>query len=383
VQTTSPPRFARVNRVYRAGRWNADVLVEITESPEDPAGRRIRPVVASDYRRATNGPGTDGPAIDGTAKADRIAATLLPPLTDAHVHLGLCDFTERGGGALARVIDLGSTPEQIAAHVTVGAQRWPATSIVWAGQFVTAPGGYPATRPWAPPGMVAEVASPEEAVLAVRRQHASGATFLKLSLHDELPLLTTAALEAAVAQAHRLGLVVVAHVEGAGQAARAWRAGVDAFAHAPFSERLAEDELAAMADAMVWISTLDMHGRGEPDEAFAIALTNLARFAAHGGRVAYGTDLGNAIDATDVNDRELAALQTAGIRGASLLDALTGAGLLPRWSSTASLIPRDVLDPDLIPTEPGVSTDIAAELAVEVLTHAVPVHPATLLEYAS
>jgi hypothetical protein len=231
--------------------------------------------------------------------------------------------------------------------------------------------------------MVAEVASPADAVVAVDRQHAAGARFLKLALHDGLPLLAPSALEAAIAQARRLGLTVVAHVEGAGQAGQAWRAGVDVFAHTPFSERLTDDEIAAMARTMVWISTLDMHARGGQEEAFAVAVENLTRFAAQGGRVAYGTDLGNGIATADWNGGEVAALRAAGIRGTALLGALTGAGLLPPWSSTATLIPPDVLDPGRIPVEANPASDAAAELTIEVLARSLPVHPASLLEHVS
>ncbi len=50
---------------------------------------------------------------------------------------------------------------------------------------------------------------------------------------------------------------------------------------------------------------------------------NLAAFVAAGGRVLYGTDLGNGEQPLGVNSRELEALHAVGVRGAALIDALT------------------------------------------------------------
>src|SRR5690606_38197365 len=101
-------------------------------------------------------------------------------------------------------------------------------------------------------------------------------------------------------------------------------------------------ESGSMAGRVGWISTLDMHGRGDYGDDYARALENVQRFAARGGAVVYGTDLGNAIDTADLNAREVAALQEAGIRSERLLAALTADGLLPRWSRTATLLPASV-----------------------------------------
>ena len=50
---------------------------------------------------------------------------------------------------------------------------------------------------------------------------------------------------------------------------------------------------------------------------------NLAAFVAAGGRVLYGTDLGNGDRAPGVIVGELEALDAAGVRGEALIDALT------------------------------------------------------------
>ena len=76
----------------------------------------------------------------------------------------------------------------------------------------------------------------------------------------------------------------------------------------------------AVAAGQVWISTLAIH-RDDP-EAAEFARVNLAGFAAAGGRVLYGTDLGNGDQPVGVNPDEVAALDRAGVRGAALIASL-------------------------------------------------------------
>lgn len=279
--------------------------------------------------------------------------TWLPPFVDAHVHLGLVDPVAVRRGGIAVVHDLGWVPDV--------ARTWPGRpgfpEVAFAAAFLTAPGGYPSDRSWAPPGSVEAVGSPEAAVAAVDRQVAVGASFVKVALHaDAGPVPDDATLAALVDRAHARGRDVVAHVEGRGMAARAFEAGVDRLAHAPFSERLPDDLLAKMAhphphpehnparrrtrpdgrkgpdnDPQVvlggsrvsWVSTLDVHGWGSPTAQQDVAIDNVRRFAALGGTVVYGTDLGNGPLPPGVNARELRALAAAGLDADALLAALT------------------------------------------------------------
>jgi imidazolonepropionase-like amidohydrolase len=190
------------------------------------------------------------------------------------------------------------------------------------------------------------VASCEEAVEAIAGLREVRAAVVKVTLNAEAgPVLPDDVLRTIVTTAHEHGLRVVAHVEGRGQPQRAARAGVDCFAHAPWTP-LSDDELRAMVGRVDIISTLDMHGRGRYRKDFETALDNLRRFAAPGGTVIYGTDLGNAITTTDLNLREVDALRAAGLRGARLLRALGGTPLLPTWSRTATLLPGRVASAD-------------------------------------
>ncbi|WP_104178793.1 hypothetical protein [Cryobacterium sp. Y50] len=234
---------------------------------------------------------------------------------DAHVHLALIDPGQLVDGGIARVIDLGGW-----------APATPSRSmpdVAYAHQFLTAPGGYPSQSGWAEPDWCSEAATAADAAAAVDLQAAAGASVLKVTLNSVAgPVLNTEALAAAIGRAHELGLPVVAHAEGAGQADRAFAAGVDAFAHTPFSEHLADDLLTAMATSMTWISTLDVHGWGTQTDAFELASDNLRRFHCNGGRVLYGTDLGNGPLPLGINRREISALLGAGLTTDDVLAAL-------------------------------------------------------------
>jgi imidazolonepropionase-like amidohydrolase len=266
------------------------------------------------------------------------------------VHLGLIDPHTLIAGGLAAVDDLGGDPDKLIAWAddpTVPALRY-------AGSFITAPGGYPATREWAATLSVREVSTPEQAITVVAEQVAAGATLVKVTLNtDEGPVISDETLAAVVEYAHGRGCEVVAHVQGAGQAQRAFDRGVDRLAHTPWTERLDDGLIEAMAHTdqrflggrHSWISTLDIHGYGRYGNDFEIASDNLRRFHHAGGIVHYGTDLGNGDLPAGLNQRELVAMQNAGVRDDALLNALC----LPRLSSTVSHLP----------TAPDADTDLA------------------------
>lgn len=257
--------------------------------------------------------------------------TILPGFLDAHVHLALVDPGELAHGGIARVLDLGGWPS--AGPLAGSGAPDTGLEVAFAGQFLTAPGGYPGQQSWAPAGSVCEVSTAADAVAAVDAQRDSGASVIKVTLNSVAgPVLPTDVVHALVARAHEHGLPVVAHAEGVGQALRAFSAGADVLAHTPFSERIVDELIDAMAGRMTWISTLDIHGWGEPDDDFVRASDNLRRFHACGGRVLYGTDLGNGPLPVGLNRREIDALLAVGMSPDEVLGALTAR--VPRLAGT-------------------------------------------------
>ncbi|TFD55524.1 amidohydrolase [Cryobacterium frigoriphilum] len=264
--------------------------------------------------------------------------TVLPGFLDAHVHLALADAAAPAAllaGGISRVLDLGGW------RLGSGASGADRLCVRGAGQLLTAPGGYPSRAGWAPPGSVCEVSGAPgngatDAAGAVDRQLAGGASVVKITLNSAAgPVFPGDVLAAIVGRAHDRGVTVVVHAQGRGQAQRAFTAGVDAFAHTPFSERLDDELIAAMAGSMTWISTLDIHGWGRPSREFDTAVDNLGRFHAHGGRMLYGTDLGNGPLPVGLNRREIGALLAAGLSTDAVIATLTsdddGAALGIDW----------------------------------------------------
>jgi imidazolonepropionase-like amidohydrolase len=248
--------------------------------------------------------------------------TSLPAFADHHVHAHLVDIDALPARGIARVLDLGGDPAALARRPS-GLPR-----VTYAGAFLSAPGGYPRGRAWAPDAIVCDVSNPSPhpgvpggARTAVDAQADAGATVIKVAMNaDAGPVPSDEVLAAVVAAARGRGLPVVAHAQGPGQVERAIEAGVAALAHTPFDPSLSRRLLAHAAEAgQIWISTLDIH-RGD---ARARAIAHLGAFAERGGRVLYGTDLGNGLLPLGVNRRELLALQAAGICGDALVASLT------------------------------------------------------------
>jgi len=278
----------------------------------------------------------------------------LPPFTDHHVHLHLIDEQALAPGGIAAVLDLGGDPVALAQRPAESIPR-----VAYAGAFLTAPGGYPAGRPWAPPQIVREITDasmhpgvPGGAATAVDEQVTFGASVVKLALNSTTgPVPDAATLDAVIATAHERGLPVVAHAEGEGMPQLAAEAGVDAFAHTPFSGVVDRAVIVrAVATGQVWISTLAIHG----DDAAAAqsARVNLAAFADAGGRVLYGTDLGNGDRPVGIIAEEVAELDRAGVRGAALI-----ATMADPWPASAP--PSGVST--FVPGEPPTHLDEVAE----------------------
>ena len=143
----------------------------------------------------------------------------LPPLIDHHVHVHLIDEHALPAGGIAGVVDLGGDPVALARREDHSIPR-----VAYAGAFLTAVGGYPVGRPWAPAEIAREIADASThpgvaggAATAVDEQASFGASVIKVSLNSVAgPALDAAALAAIVEVARERGLPVVAHAEGDG-----------------------------------------------------------------------------------------------------------------------------------------------------------------------
>ncbi|MGO2944089.1 MAG: hypothetical protein ACTIDO_17555 [Brevibacterium aurantiacum] len=170
----------------------------------------------------------------------------------------------------------------------------------------------------------------------------AGGSFVKIVLHAGMPLLIDAVLDAMVRAAHDVGLPAYVHAEGPGQAARAVMAGADVLVHVPWTETLSEGVVRlAVARDMTWISTLSIHVDNDSD--LARALDNARRFTAAGGRLVYGTDMGNGRLPVGVNDTEILLLEEAGLSGGALRHAV----LKPPREQSAGSIQRSLLSAPL------------------------------------
>ncbi|WP_341941312.1 hydrolase [Microbacterium sp. LWH10-1.2] len=307
---------------------------------------------------ASDSPASDLPRLDGV---------IVGGFTDHHVHLQLVEHTRLSGSRLGRVMDLGANPDVVARLAVHNSsrisadpgesRRFPsksadleelrkptaarATDVEYAGAFLTAVGGYPSDRSWAPTGSFREIATAEDAAAAVAEMADAGATRIKVACNSSAgPVLDDDLFRTIVELSSQRGLPVVAHAEGPGQAQRVARLGARSLAHAPFTERLSDAEIAAQAASVSWISTLAVHD----DAGRAIAVDNVCRFHAAGGAVQYGTDMGNGPTPVDLNPRELDALCEAGVDGPALLRALAPVDPLDP-ASVLLLLPHPTSDP--------------------------------------
>jgi imidazolonepropionase-like amidohydrolase len=199
------------------------------------------------------------PTPDGARVIDLGGRMLIPGLTNAHVHVqgsqppaghgaepilagtsghflqaSLRDCLRMGVTTLRNVGSQGHQPQEVRQAMRYGAFRGP--RLLTCGYIIsaTAPGGrfYGA--------MYREADGPDEIRKAVREQLRAGADFDKVmttgarsnELEDPDPTqLTDAEFTALVAEAHRMGIKVAAHVEGLDGTAAAIDHGMDTIEH--------------------------------------------------------------------------------------------------------------------------------------------------------
>ena len=254
--------------------------------------------------RAGAPPGDDEIHLDGF---------LMSGVADRHVHIRLSDPAAVLMGGVVAVRDLAWPAEEI--FPLAEASEVPSFNgplVRAAGPMLTGPGGYPTTDSWAPPLTGRELHGADDAANAVRLLADRGAAAIKVSLNAEAgPTPTDAELATIVEVAHERGLPVTAHAQGGGQVERGLGAGIDELAHCPWTERLSESTIEALAKSARIVSTLDIWSFGRVTEELRVACDNLTRFRNAGGTVVYGTDLGNGEVPPGIDVREAFLLHEA------------------------------------------------------------------------
>ncbi|HEX3212717.1 MAG TPA: amidohydrolase family protein, partial [Actinomycetota bacterium] len=273
-------------------------------------------------------------AVIKVALDDRVGPTLPTPVL---------------AGGVTTVRDLGWPADRLTALAEGAAAPGSASPrLLAAGQIVTVPGGYPTRAPWAPPGTARPVEGAAGAVRAVGELAAAGAAVIKVALDDRVgPTLPAPVLAALVEAAAERGLGVTAHVGGAAEAAKALAAGVGELAHWPFGPAPLPGALVdALAESVVAVPTLHI----DPSPA---RRAGVRRFLARGGRVVYGTDLGNQGPPPGVDVEELRLLVEAGLGPGQALAAATSlAAAHLGLAGTGRVVPRARADLLLVDGDP-------------------------------
>ncbi|WP_456846313.1 amidohydrolase family protein [Cellulomonas sp. P5_C6] len=231
-----------------------------------------------------------GGAVPSHAEVvDARGGTVLPGLIDAHVHTS--------APALAQALRFGVTTElEMQGAMTGDAQRRvgadPGLADVRSSGFaLTPPGGHPSElfpageRPGGPPRgdgpapVMPFVTTPEEAVAWIPRLIEAGSDYIKVMIddgtvegHPGLPCLDQATVDAAVAEAHRLDRIVVAHALTVDATMSAVQAGVDGLTHVFMDRPHTPEVVAALAAANAFVVpciVLDASMMGLTGEAFA------------------------------------------------------------------------------------------------------------------
>lgn len=341
----------------------------------------------------------------GAITVDERAFTVMPGMTDVHVHLtstsgipwydrytkkysvpyettlGLTHALEMAQGGFTTVRDVGgNTSAVIAVRDAIGEGRFPGPRIKVAGQPLSIIGGHADPATGLPPELAAALddahldpsvcTGAEECQKVVRKLAAAGVDWIKIMATGGVLDPGTRGLEqhftdeemrAICDMAHFMGLKVAAHAHGARGIDAAVRAGVDSIEHGTFIDEQGAKDMKArgtyfVATLMAFSGVADALGKGIMTPASEIKTRqtlgvwgkglNLAY--RNGVKIALGTD--SAVAPHTQANRELALMVTKG--GMSPRDALIaatkgGPDLMNLSAETGTL-------------EPGKSADLIA-----------------------
>lgn len=217
----------------------------------------------------------EGRAPESALRIDGAGATLLPGLIDMHGHTGngsapswagalpdpernLRAYLYCGVTTVLDPADLATAAFERREAIAAGELLGP--RVFASGPMFTAPGGHPVAimqslAPWflrwyLVPRLTRQVETPDAARSAVREVAGLGPDVVKLSVDRipaEAPRIDRAVLAATVDEARKLGLRTVAHIGTLEDAFDAGDAGVSAFVHGVYKERIPDDQIARIA----------------------------------------------------------------------------------------------------------------------------------------
>lgn len=235
--------------------------------------------------------------------------------------------------------------------------------LLTAGPIITVPGGYPI--PVFGKGYIAEaVRSAEEARLFVRKLVEGGAVVIKVALEPggepgapwtawtasqagstppPWPMASVEIVSAIVAEAHRLGKLVAAHIAESQGVAIALAAGVDEWAHIPCSE-IGEDLLRqAVRQGVKVVTTLDTLSHCSGIRANATRLAELGATFLYGAEIAH-PEIPWGIDAQELH----------------LMEQFTGMSALDLFRTATAEAGKELGMAPLGTLSPGAPADIIA-----------------------
>ena len=349
------------------------------------------------------GPAAGARGFDALPDAvDAGGRALVPGLIDCHVHLcfnGSPDFAadaegmtpetarDRCAEAALRSLEAGITTVRDLGGIglsTIEAARAQASGrlkgarILTAGQVLTVPGGHVHF-------MGREISSVDEMVKAVQSLYESGATAIKVvatggvltpGIDAQGSAFPPEQLEAAVEEAHRLGLRVAAHAIGAKGIAAAVDAGVDSIEHGCF---LTDPVIGEMIANPTWlVATLSAPdriahgGSGAPqyavdksNEVMAAQRASFARAVELGTRIASGTDAGTPYNEHGALSYELSLMHGAGMPLERILTSATReAAQLLGLGDVGTLEPDKIADFVLLDGDPFADVGAYARVAL-------------------